>query len=46
MRVPRAASASGAMVKEPVPSERQRQPSASSALRVTTSTRFATMKEE
>ena len=46
MRVPRAASASGAMVKDPLPSESQRQPSASSARRVTTSTRLATMKAE
>ena len=46
MRVPRPASAAGAMVKEPLPSDCQRQPSASSALRVTTSTRLATMKAE
>jgi hypothetical protein len=43
---PRGTSAAGSIVKLPLPSEVQRQPSLSPALRLSTSTLSATMKAE
>ena len=46
MRAPRGTFAAGSIVKLPLPSDTQRQPSLSPALRLSTSTLSATMKAE